>query len=70
MVPPPDVVAELILEAEQALCRYPKAAMLVAPEARLGLRQLFEGRLPGLRIVTAEELLPNTRVTPVAVLGA
>jgi type III secretion protein V len=67
--PAPQALDSLFEDLGAALASHPAAALLVSPEARLGLRRAVESRFPALAVISAEELLPATRVTPVAVVG-
>ena len=66
---PPDRVIALLDEAEAALRSEPSAAILVAPDVVAGARALLAPTLPGLPVLSVEDLLPDVRVLPVAVLG-
>ncbi len=67
--PTPQALDALFEDLVTVRARFPEAALLVSPDARVGVRRAVESRFADLPVISAEELLPATRVTPVAVLG-
>lgn len=67
--PTPQALEALFDDLAPARAKFPDAALLVSPDARLPVRRALESRFPTLPVISAEELLPATRVTPVAVVG-
>jgi type III secretion protein V len=67
--PGPAHVEDVVAAVRAVRGRSPRAAVLVAPDVRERAVAVLGSALPDVPIVSAEELLPGTKVTPVAVVG-
>ena len=66
----PEHLEELMTELGAASAHHPDAALLVSPDLRLAIAALVRPHFHGLPIIAADELLPEIRLTPVAIVGA
>lgn len=67
--PAPAHVEDVVAAVRALRAQRPRAALLVAPDVRERAWAALGDLLPDVPIVGADELLPGTRVTPLAVVG-
>jgi type III secretion protein V len=68
--PPPDLADGVLEQLDEALAGHPRAVWIVAPDLREAARALVAPTLPGLAVLTADELLPGARITTLTLIEA